>query len=145
MEITTQARVVAWNVVIETCPPENNIKAGIFQSQINPFLTWKDFFDDLLLCFDLETTSASGRLALWFRNGDGALTNEITPCVYFDHPESNSKFVKISSSPPTNNVNDELNERLRLTLVTHDESCGISDLNLETHLQKGIINHYYPC
>ena len=144
MSITTTERVGAWNVVITESPLEPTIVAGAYQSRTHPFLTWKDFFDDLLFCFDLELVSASGRLALWFRSGDGALANETSPCVYIDHPESNSKFIKISSRPPTNNVNDELSERLRLTLVSHDESCVTSDLKLETHLQNGIINHNNP-
>jgi hypothetical protein len=146
MAIDYQERIDAWNILITTGPPFYQIRAGAYQSRTQPFLTWKDFFADLLLCFDLESVLTSGQLALWFRSADAALANEaVTPCVYY--PESDSyrpnfldKFIKITSGPPDND-RDELGTKLHLTLVAHDhESCIVPESALDEHMKKGIMN-----
>lgn len=85
MAIMSQEGVAAWNIVIRSL---SDTQAGAYQPPTNPFLTWRDFFDDLHLCFDLEAVSASKQLALWVRSRDDAVANEIdTPCIY-SHPDS---------------------------------------------------------
>ena len=116
-----------------------NDLCGTLCRPAHPFLTWRDFFDDLHLCFDLEAVSASKQLALWFRSRDDAVANEIdTPCIY-SHPDS-----------PHSGILDRLimvpsSGRLKLSLVAHDHrACVDPEFDLDAHLRKGIINHNNP-
>jgi hypothetical protein len=137
MAILAQHRVGAWNIVIKD--KGGVTRTGAYQPSTKPFLTWRDFFNDLLLCFDLEEISASGQLSLWFQNSDGAGINEINaPCIYSqysDSPQSDilDRLIKVPSDPKT---------RLILSLVAHDRSsCTASEFDMETHVKKGIIDH----
>src|SRR3954471_13764643 len=108
MSGVTADRFLAWNINIHDYPPSNEHLAGAFQLHQHPFLTWRDLFDDLMLCFDLEsyTTVPDRALALWVRTEDVALTSDLrTPCVYFNRTESDSykpndvlsKFIKVGT------------------------------------------------
>ena len=141
MAVTPLHRVHAWNVRIYDS--YNKLITGAYQSRMQPFLTWKDFFEDLLLCFDLESISTSGQLALWIQSQDGILANEVvTPWVYYNRPQQSNilhNFIKITSGPP-DSENDELSAQLRLNLVAHNyHSCmvSVSEPVLDCHLNKG--------
>jgi hypothetical protein len=146
--ITSIDRVKAWNIRILDCPPSNTRLAGTFQSPKQPFLTWRDLFDDLL-CFDPESylTAPAGVLALWFRTEDGVRTNDLaTPCVYYNRAESDSyyilsKFIKVENSSGPDEDDHVLDTRLQLTLAIHDyQKCAITESKLDDHLNKGIIS-----
>jgi hypothetical protein len=151
-------RVLAWNIRLLQCP-SNECIAGTFQPlpPYEPFLTWGDLFDDLLLCFDLEFVQAprGGALALWFRDGasDPAILlqdGRPAPCIYLDHST-------LPSNHPGNVLAQHINvgvgsnrERyqegiegsdsplLNLTLVIHDPgSCSLTnDNDLTSHLSN---------
>lgn len=92
--VTSTIRCHAWNIVICDHPPACTCLAGAFQSIDEPFLTWKDLFHDLLLCFQRYA-----RLALYLLNGNDILVDEFgTPFVYYSGPkEQLSKYIKLKS------------------------------------------------
>ena len=93
----------AWNIRIVDPSPSDKIITGVFQSIQSPFLSWRDLFDDLLLCFDLESavTSPLGQLTLWNRNKDETFANNKT-FVWFSTDESDSNmlstFIRVGNS-----------------------------------------------
>lgn len=92
MAILAQHRVGAWNIVIKD--KGGVMRTGAYQPSTKPFLTWRDFFNDLLLCFDLEEISASGQLSIWFQSSEGARINEMnTPCIYSQYSDSPSSDI----------------------------------------------------
>lgn len=146
MAVTSLHRVHAWNVRIYDS--HNKLITGAYQSRVQPFLSWKDFFEDLLLCFNLDSISTCGQLALWIQSQEGILANDVAiPWVYYNGPQQSNilhNFIKITSSPPPDSDDDELSAQLRLNLIAHDyEACtvSVSEMALGPHLNKGTINH----
>ena len=83
-----------------------------------------NLFDDLLLCFDLESavTSPLGQLTLWNRNKDESLFDNMTAiCFSTDESDSDMLSAFISVGKGTDGRN-ELAFRLTLTVVLHDLS-----------------------
>lgn len=96
--ITVVDRQMAWNIKILKCPPRTSCVAGAFQFWHQPFLCWRDLFNDLILCFDLDTylASSSSVLALWIRNSDKVVVHGIeNPYVSYT-TESNTEESKFS-------------------------------------------------
>ena len=130
--ITSTIRYHAWNIVIRDYPPACRCLAGAFQSIDEPFLTWKDLFHDLLLCFHLEPYIAApdAQLALYLLNANDALVDKPgTPFVYYSGPEEQlSKYIKLKP------------ERLIVCLICHNVAdCKDAKAELEHHLQSGML------
>ena len=117
-------RADAWNIWIVSPPASNDLITGVFQYIQSPLLSWRDLFDDLLLCYELESavTSPLGQLTLWNRNKDESLFDNMTAiCFSTDKSDSDmlSVFIPVGNSPDGRN---ELASRLTLTEVLHDLS-----------------------
>lgn len=134
----------AWNIRIVDPSPSDKIITGVFQSIQSPFLSWRDLFDDLLLCFDLESavTSPLGQLTLWNRNKDETFANNKTfVCFSTDESDSNmlSTFIRVGNSADGSDTSAELAFKLSLTLVLHKISkCTCTKSCLDDHLSSGM-------
>lgn len=137
-------RAAAWNIRIVRPSPSNELITGVFQSIQSPFLSWRDLFDDLLLCFDLESavTSPLGQLTLWNRNKDETFANNKTfVCFSTDESDSTilSTFIRVGNSTDGSDTSDELASKLTLTLVLHKISkCTCTKSCLDDHLSSGM-------
>lgn len=143
--VTSTIRSHAWNIVICDYPLTYKSLAGAFQSIDEPFLTWKDLFHDLLLCFHLETyvaaSDANARLALYLLNGDDVLVDKLRiPFVHYPGPEEQlSKYIKLkgpeSLEGPTTG--------LKVCLICHDVAdCKEAEAELAHHLQFGMLGSH---
>lgn len=141
--ITSTIRYQAWNIVICDYPPGCRSLAGAFQPIDEPFLTWKDLFHDLLLCFDLEPyiIAPGSRLALYLLNGNDVLVDKPgTPFVYYSGPEEQlSKYITLKPEGP-----DLPTTHLIVCLICHNTAdCKEAKAELEHHLQSGMLGCYH--
>lgn len=123
--VTSADRQMAWNIKILQIPPKNSCIAGAFQFWQQPFLCWRDLFNDLILCFDLKSylTSSTGVLALWVRNSDKVFVHGLTnACVSYtthsntDESDVLSKFITVGNISGEHNE-DPLQTQLHLSIV----------------------------
>lgn len=81
---------IAWNILIL----DNTVKrrlVGAYQSIDVTLLTWKDLFDDFLLCFHLEPYVTAG-LALYLLYEKNVLAHNLdTPFLYYDPSKPGSE------------------------------------------------------
>lgn len=119
---------------------------GAYQSIDMTLLTWKDLFDDFLLCFHLEpyVTASDAGLALYLLYEKNVLAHNLdTPFLYYDSSkpgseEEISQFIKLTvlncsegPNPPT----------LPVSLILHDYAhCKDIHAELATHLQYGMLS-----
>lgn len=143
--ITAVDRQIAWNIMILECPPTNDCVAGAFQFWHQPFLRWRDLFDDLVLCFDLDKylRSSDGVLVLWIRDIDKVvhgITNSYVSYSTDSNPEESdvfSQFITIGNVTHESNE-DPLETQLHLSLVFHDiRNCDCKQSSLDNHLRSG--------
>ena len=144
--ITAVDRQIAWNIKILECPPRTFCVAGAFQFWHQPFLCWRDLFNDLILCFDLNPylLSPDGILVLWIRNIDKVVVHGITNSYVSYTTESNTDESNVLSQFITiGNVTGEPNEdpskmQLHLSLVFVDiRNCDWKQSSLDNHLGSG--------
>lgn len=139
--VTSNIRAHAWNILLSDYPPQYTILAGVFQSIDEPFLTWKDLFHDLLLCFHLETyvAASDARLALYLLNREDVLVDKLDiPFVYYPGPEEQpSKYIKLKAFPESL---EGLTTDLKVCLVCHNVTdCKDAKAKLTHHLQFGML------
>ena len=131
-------RSMAWNIGIFDYPPFDCL-AGTYQAAEDPFLTWKDLFDDLLLCFDLEPYMTGPPLALYLQESEDVLAHNLaTPMIYYNSnlPGSDqilSQIIKVTPLAGSEGL-------LRVAVITHDLThCKESDKDLASHLKSGTL------
>ena len=129
---------IAWNIGSFDYPPFKCL-AETYQVDEDPFLTWKDLFDDLLLCFDLEPYMTGPLLALYLLQSEDVLAHNLdTPMIYYNSnlPGSEQIFSQIIKVTPL--VGSE--GFLRVAVITHDFThCKESDKELASHLKSGTL------
>ena len=145
--VSSALRLQAWNIGIFNYPPDK-VLAGAYQAAEDPFLTWKDLFDDLLLCFDLERYTTGPSLALYLLTSDDVLANNLnTPFVYYDSnlPGSEqilSQIINITSFADVGGT-IPFTKSLPVTVVVHvsgdcRETYG-THTGLASHLKSGTL------
>ena len=142
--ITAASRSLAWNIAIFDYPPSKCL-AGAYQAAEDPFLTWKDLFDDLLLCFDLEPFMAGPPLALYLLQGEDVIAHNLdTPMIYYNSNLLGSEQILSQLIQLTPLVGPEGPNRptsfMRVAVINHDFThCKESDTELASHLKSGTI------
>lgn len=145
--VSSALRLNAWNIGIFDYPPDD-ILAGAYQAAEDPFLTWKDLFDDLLLCFDLERYMTGPSLALYLLTSDDVPANNLnTPFIYYDSnlPGSEQILSQIINITSLADVEGPIpfTTFLPVTVVVHDidhcrETHG-THTGLASHLKSGTL------
>ncbi len=144
--ITAALRSKAWNIWIYDYPP-SKVLAGAYQAAQDPFLTWNDLFDDLLLCFDLERYMTGQLLALYLLRSEDVLANNLnTPFIHYNPrlPGSEQIPSQIINLPPLAGL-EEPNSfiAVRVTVITHDIAhCEESHTDLASHLKSGTFDYH---
>ena len=142
--ITAISRSKAWNIGIFDYPPFQCL-AGAYQAAEDPFLTWKDLFDDLLLCFDLEPYMTGPPLALYLLQSEDVLAHNLdTPMIYYNSNLPGSEQILSQIIKLTPLVGPEGPNRpttfLRVVVISHDFThCKESDTELASHLKSGTL------
>lgn len=140
--INAAYRANAWNIGIFDYPPSKCL-AGAYQAAEDPFLTWKDLFDDLLLCFDLEPYMTGPPLAFYLLQSEDVHAHNLdTPMIYCNSnlPGSEnilSQFIKLTPLGGPQGPNWPTTF-LRVAVITHDSThCKESDTESASHLKSG--------
>lgn len=145
--ITSAVRSKAWNIGIFDYPP-SKILAGAYQAAEDPFLTWKDLFDDLLLCFDLEDCMTGPPLALYLLPSEDVPADRFnTPFIYYNSnlPDSEQILAQIINLTPLAGVEgpNPSTTFLRVTVTIHDiVHCKETQTDLQCHLKSGTLGWF---
>lgn len=144
--ITSADRTMAWNIKIFRCPPKTSCVAGAFQLWQQPFLCWRELFNDLILCLDLDAhlKPPNGVLSLWIQNIDEVVVRGLTNPYISYTTESNtdesdvlSQFITVEHVTGERNE-DPLQTQLHLCMVVHDiRNCHCEQSSLDDHLRSG--------
>lgn len=126
--ITSTDRQEAWNILILQSLSTDESRAGAFQLWQQPFLCWRDLFNDLILCFDLKShlQATAGELVLWVINTYEVVVDGLTlPYVPYSTESENDKSNVLSKFITVGTVSGKLDEdplrtKLHLALCLHD-------------------------
>ena len=134
----------AWNIWIFDYPP-CRVQAGTYQAPENPFLTWKDLFDDLLLCFDLEHYMTGQLLALYLLQSEDVLANNLnTPFIHYNPNLPGSEQILsqiINLIPLAGDEEPDLFITVHVTVIIHDIAhCEETHTDLASHLKSGTLD-----
>lgn len=121
---SSTGRITAWNILIF----DNTIKrtpVGAYQSIDVPFLTWKDLFDDLLLCLLLEPyiTAPDAALALYLLHEKDVLAHTLdTPFLSYNSnkPGSEEQLSQLIKLTVLNGPEGPNPPTLPVSLILHD-------------------------
>lgn len=145
--ITSTDRQEAWNIMILQSLSTDEFRAGAFQLWQQPFLCWRDLFNDLIWCFDLRShlEPTAGELVLWVINTNDVVVHGLTmPYVPYSTESENDKSNVLSKFITVGTVSGNLDEdplhtKLHLALCQHDiRDCHCEQFSLDSHLRSGI-------